>query len=235
MFVVSIYATPRRGDIRWFVTALALMLIIRARGFTSEAYLEQNLAALVAILIPWIAEIAFSCRHLAVVFSGVLSMYLVRMVVTIANRGALVGLAAATLSMWLISPWHWRITVALAPLLLVAALALPRTEVGKRLDEAYQQNAFSGTAAERLVLWNAGLEITREHPIVGVGPGNYTVFLAEYAPHLVGLGAHNSVIDLMAETGYVGAAIYAVSSGSQRHGDWRLPQTKNPMGFQAPW
>ena len=50
----------------------------------------------------------------------------------------------------------------------------------------------------RLSLWHRGLELVREHPVFGVGMGNYGMFTDH------GLTAHNSFILCMAELGSIG-------------------------------
>jgi O-antigen ligase len=66
----------------------------------------------------------------------------------------------------------------------------------------------SGSVSERLELWRAGRAMAADHPILGVGIGHYPSELALYAPHLEGKAAHNSYVQMAAETGIPGAALY---------------------------
>jgi O-antigen ligase len=66
---------------------------------------------------------------------------------------------------------------------------------------------------ERLAHWQAGLEMFADHPWRGVGIGTYPVAYPQYAlPRWQDpLGhAHNYVINLAAETGFIGLAGYAI-------------------------
>ncbi len=70
----------------------------------------------------------------------------------------------------------------------------------------------SSAVWKRLLLWNNAFTAFLDHPLVGVGPGNYKVIHTIYpAIHLEfihffvrGLNAHNLVLHYLAETGLVG-------------------------------
>jgi O-antigen ligase len=49
-----------------------------------------------------------------------------------------------------------------------------------------------------------------EHPLVGVGPGNFAHELQFYRPGSGHGGAHNSYLQMLAETGYLGLFLYLV-------------------------
>ena len=62
---------------------------------------------------------------------------------------------------------------------------------------------------QRAALMLAGLLMFRDHPWVGVGPGNFVMALEEYGPQVQGLwdyvgAAHNGYLHVAAETGVVG-------------------------------
>jgi len=70
----------------------------------------------------------------------------------------------------------------------------------------------SGAIWKRMLLWNNAFTAFLDHPLVGVGPGNYKVIHTIYPTiHLEfvhffvrGLNAHNLVLQYLAETGLVG-------------------------------
>jgi len=66
-------------------------------------------------------------------------------------------------------------------------------------------DAGEESAAGRVDAWYAGLEMFREHPILGVGAGNFT----EYNE----LTAHNSFVLVIAETGFVGFVLWLAFVG----------------------
>ncbi len=80
----------------------------------------------------------------------------------------------------------------------------------------------------RLGLWRRTLTMYRAHPLLGVGPGNFTVFFPLYAepgaradgvltPTVVPRRAHQDLLERLAETGVVGLAallaVYVVAAG----------------------
>ncbi|NID14529.1 O-antigen ligase family protein [Luteibacter yeojuensis] len=69
--------------------------------------------------------------------------------------------------------------------------------LSSRMDEL---DAGEESAAGRVDAWYSGLEMFRENPLFGVGPGNFT----EYNE----LTAHNSFVLILAETGFVGFVLW---------------------------
>jgi hypothetical protein len=80
---------------------------------------------------------------------------------------------------------------------MVAMLALP-----SRLQEL---DASEESAAGRVDAWYQGLQMFLEHPLFGVGAGNFT----EINP----LTAHNSFVLVLAETGYIGFTVWLAFVG----------------------
>lgn len=67
------------------------------------------------------------------------------------------------------------------------------------------------TFGTRVRLWEAGMRMVADHPVHGVGPGNFTVALPRYTKGVMmtaRLGAHNSYVSVVAETGIVGLALF---------------------------
>lgn len=203
--LTAYYALPSVQQTQLMAMAIAMMLGLRAARFTGGVRLEQNLAALVAIAIPWMLGVAWSLRswlrRLAVL---PLAIGLMVLVLYIANRGAFLGLLGGAVAVWVTSRWRWRWAAAAAPLLLGGALMLPQTSVGQRLDEAYAEGMFQESAQGRIELWTAAVAAAREYPIAGVGPENYAHYFASYYGEEYGIGAHNIFLDVVAETGFPG-------------------------------
>lgn len=108
------------------------------------------------------------------------------------SRGALLALIAV-LGIWV---WRRRGLVA-AAILGVGALGgimmLP-----SRMGEI---DAGEASAAGRVDAWYSGLEMFIAHPLLGIGPGNF-------ADNNFNLTAHNSLVLVLAETGYFGYMIW---------------------------
>jgi putative inorganic carbon (HCO3(-)) transporter len=122
-------------------------------------------------------------------------------------RGAWVGVAAGVVVLALTLR---RQGLLLAGVLVVAAAALALPAVRHRA--ATIADVADPTARERLAMWSAGLTLVREHPLVGVGPGQVKRLYPEYAPayavrrHTSHL--HNTPLQIAVERGLVGLALW---------------------------
>ncbi|MCA9553877.1 MAG: O-antigen ligase family protein [Myxococcales bacterium] len=101
--------------------------------------------------------------------------------------------------------------------LLVAGLSF--TGIGQRRAES-----FSHDVESRLWLFSLGLEIWREHPLVGVGHGAYESIAEPRLPpnghnDLQATSPHNQALHVLAETGLLGALGFFFALG---WGLWRL-------------
>lgn len=101
---------------------------------------------------------------------------------------------------------------ALPLLVLIAAMALVsllNQSLELHLASTTERLARELHVSPRLALWRYALEIAREHPLLGVGWGEY--MRAQYliadrlGPVVVADNAHNIVLDLLAKTGIAGA------------------------------
>jgi O-antigen ligase len=111
------------------------------------------------------------------------------------DRGAWLGLCVAAV---VIAP------LLLAPLLAAGALVPP---VRHRFLSAFSAQANP----DRVFIWSRALEIIRDHPLRGVGFGNYQRMLGPYYdrvdPHFfMRTWAHNLELSTLAETGPQGLA-----------------------------
>ncbi len=167
--------------------ALSLVVLIALAGFEAVASRRR------------LTRILYVCA-VAVMLAGVLSTF---------SRGGLVALLAAGAVGLRRVARHGRGT-ALAGLVLLVGLAVAFAPSG------YSERASSivtgddnGSIEARLTTLEHGLAILVEHPVVGVGLGNFRI--AEGERHgLVGKWneAHNAFIQIGAEIGWAGLAVY---------------------------
>jgi O-antigen ligase len=139
------------------------------------------------------------------------------------SRGALVGLAV--LALWAL--FTGKVTVggvlaAAGALLGVVLVAFTFwsplvNESVTRKGKIAEQNT-----ASRIAFWDAAMEMTYDHPLVGVGPGRYgdeTVNYVGNRPYeLESPLAHNSYLEIMAELGFPALVAFLVYLG----GSWML-------------
>jgi probable O-glycosylation ligase (exosortase A-associated) len=120
------------------------------------------------------------------------------------SRGGLVGLAAVSLYIWVRSR-HRILGIAILAAL-VAAFVFQGGSLRER-SKTIVDYEEDGSAMSRIYSWKAGFSMMLDHPITGVGIGNFMVAYPSYSD-LKPKVAHNSVVQLGAETGVVAAIAY---------------------------
>jgi O-antigen ligase len=138
------------------------------------------------------------------------------------TRGAWIGLATGVLLAVAIGRPRALILLPLATSLLFFALPRP---ILHRAISTIDPNDAAGR--ERIHMFHAGLEIVRDYPVLGVGPGLVQTAYAGYRspegplriPHL-----HNNAIQIAAERGCVGLLAYLGILGTFAVHAWRASQ-----------
>jgi O-antigen ligase len=106
------------------------------------------------------------------------------------SRGGMLT-ALAILGLYTLSKFH----LSLTKLVLMLSIA----SAGMMLGPAYLTSTSdsSGSAQHRVEMWAEGIEMVSQNPILGIGKG----YFLSYTNKLI---AHNSAIEVMGETGFVG-------------------------------
>ena len=149
-------------------------------------------------------------RHLGVVkgliFAG---MGVAGALSTIASssRGAMLGVA--TVGLWFLLKSRHKVRGGLAVAALFAAMYfLVPAEQKARFDSAGED----GTSVKRLTYWKHGMEIAREHPVFGVGFGNWLPYYRTYY-NANGQVSHNIFIQAVSELGFTGLGAFCLLIG----------------------
>jgi O-antigen ligase len=78
--------------------------------------------------------------------------------------------------------------------------------------EWFYQNIYIANieegGAERLDLWRTNVNLVLRHPLFGTGPAGYAVYYMTYNP-LDARSTHNNIFDILAQTGFVGFAVFS--------------------------
>jgi len=112
------------------------------------------------------------------------------------SRGAMLGV------LMVVGAYIWyRRGVVVAGVLGAAGLTVMKM-LSSRMQEL---DAGEESASGRVDAWYEGLQMFKSHPLLGVGPGNFT----DYNP----LTAHNSFVLVLAETGFVGYVLWLALIG----------------------
>lgn len=172
----------------------------------------NDLAFVLATTLPftfWLLGDRLSLRLVALAMIGTIGAC----IVLTFSRGALVGLAAAGL-------WHFFTERRHAPILLTGLLIAAagaatliqsspdRFQVGL---EAKQKVAETNVET-RLEAWGAATRLAGEHPLLGVGPGNFEMRYSQLAetvdPTDVSSVVHNAYLDIAAELGFIALFLF---------------------------
>lgn len=204
---------PRMEHVLWaviFAVALASLYILREwqeyhavyadfrpgfvtgdpNYFTASALVGLPLALLFGgrAMAWWKRLVARGCALLTVLAIGLA-----------ASRGGLLGLGALLAFLcWRKRRWG---TLALALCLAIPPLALwSNSPLNRLLHPTISDQKSSNT---RLALWQAGLHMVTDHPLTGIGLGNFKVEVQAYAAGHKALDhiAHNTYLELAAEMG----------------------------------
>jgi O-antigen ligase len=147
-----------------------------------------------------------------------------------ATRTALVAFVGALLILAILQTR--RAVIAIGVVLLVVGLAVssPSTTIGRgvrELGQAAVERDYQRLFSERLLPFLAAAEMTRDHPLLGVGPG---CFRYHFMPYRVALATkypaqwtrgfpmnwgtvHNDHLQVAAEAGVIGSLLFLVSLG----------------------
>ena len=190
---------------------------------------------LAAILIPALVIAAFM---LAVVTVPLLKWLLGSLVVVLAlalflteSRGGLLALAVvAVVTPFLAGPVRLR---AVAVILTVAAIGIGYYALVAPPAAIQHVTSFSaGGGTGRTDLWKVAVEMWRNHPLGGVGTGNFTVVEPRYAVRTINLErvdlvvddpkvAHNTYLHVLTELGIVGFVAFIGMLGGTLLVAWR--------------
>ncbi len=165
------------------------------------------------------------------------------------SRGAWLGTALAAFILVIALPRRLLHGLLLAVMAVALAVALWQTGIlpdalVSRLTSSVTDlvaindvrgiDAHAGNYAviERLAHWQAAVEMARDHPFLGVGLGNYSARYAQY--RLINwqlpLGhAHNTYLNLLAETGMFGLLAYLAYWAVMLRICWSLRQHPEPF------
>jgi O-antigen ligase len=143
-------------------------------------------------------------KQLALVFAAVTS---VASMAGSASRGALLGGAAVGLWVLWRSPNRMKGMIAITTLAAVTWITLPDEQKAR-----FQSAGADRTSVKRLTYWADGIEITNQHPLLGIGYDNWMPYYATYY-NPKGQLPHNIFIEAASELGYVGLLVFLALIG----------------------
>jgi len=156
-------------------------------------------------------------RALVRLGAGISAILLVVVILSTQSRGAFIGLVVgmgpALIGLGLKRPGRLFLTAGI--LTLVISLAIPAS-VWERLSGIEKLTSAStiveadpeGSAEERFAIQKVAWQIVVDNPVFGVGLGVYPLENARYAPELGRRDTHNTYLNVAAEVGLPGFALW---------------------------
>ncbi|MCA9116956.1 MAG: VanZ family protein, partial [Planctomycetaceae bacterium] len=211
LLVAASRISPGR-QLLWLAFVLATALVVRAHSWADAVHLDEDLAVLSVMAIPLCGgAMMVSNRRWQKGAYSLLILELLRILYLTQNRGAAVALAVLVPVGWLISSHRMVVAAVAGPCLLIAGTLFRSTGYWQRFEVLLEHGLRTGSAAERLILWEAAWTMFRSHWCFGIGPGNFGAMIGNYAPHMAGYSSHNTLLTVLVELGLPGLVIYLVT------------------------
>jgi len=131
------------------------------------------------------------------------------------SRGALVGLAAGFVVFVLTHRRRWQLTLAAGAVATVGVILVIQSNP-QRFQRALtlKQHIAHENVTTRFEAWGAAGRLMADHPLLGVGPGNFQFYFNKLTDQPVGgltlTVAHNALLDVGAELGVVAMCLLAL-------------------------
>lgn len=211
LFFLGVSVLANRSGVILLAGTIFLALAVRV-GFGGMVNLQgdHDIAFLIVTFLPFLLLVALLTPNSRV--SG-LTMLLFAAPLLYAlsqthNRGAVVGLLGVSMILWLRS--RRKLLGALIGVLLFAGLYFSGS-----MQIYFQRFAsmLTGQSVEgRLNVWQAGLRMVYENPVLGVGLGNFQSQSLLYGenPVMGALVAHNNFLHIAGEGGVLALTLYAL-------------------------
>jgi len=212
LFLLAGATLRRPHEFAWLGAAVCAAVLARALVSGRKGIdLEGDISALSVMAMPLAVLGVQAGRNVTgkLVFVLMATGLVVLLALT-RNRASAVGFVVLLPILW----WHarrrWRIFAVALPVLLIAGTVFFYSSYWERFAAIWQGGEDANSVRERLMIWRASRRMIAEHPVFGVGTGNFHNVLRHYEPKLaMDFAAHNSAIHVLAEAGFPGLMLYA--------------------------
>jgi O-antigen ligase len=133
------------------------------------------------------------------------------------NRTGAMGLAAGLFVLWLLTPRRIIWLLGALPLIALAAWRLSSSAYWHRFTDIWTGGRDQASATSRLELWHYARSFFLQHPLTGIGPGNFEHYFALARPDIDPKPPHNNIVAMLCETGLPGAILYGAFFSGRRH------------------
>jgi O-antigen ligase len=185
-------------------------LMVAYQRFAARGFDPNDLCFYLVIAVPVAAYLGMQNRKpiLALLYFGFVPLAAYSIVLT-ASRAGLMAFFLAVLfllySLTRLQASRGILALALVGVLLMYALGQIPEQSFARMSTLMDE-LQKGTWNDRLIIWQAGLEVASHHPVLGTGAGTFRVAVASY---LHGeFAPHNAFVAITVEEGVVGTTLW---------------------------
>lgn len=264
IMIVAVNALRRPAQIRIYICLILIFFLIYpfrgaminyfightafGRAIWNYTYSNPNDLAGVALLVLGIALSmgmqSDGSRKMRLVFFSAVVVLTVLILLT-QSRGAFIGLAIGLAIPLLRAAWGVRgALLAMIASVALLVVAVPN-DVWLRLAGISKLTSADtiadadpeGSAEQRFEIAKVAWQITLDNPVLGSGLASFPFAQHEYAPELGYRDTHNTYLNLSAELGLPGLALWMACIVSALRRGIRVPRTDgvSSLGFEAKW
>lgn len=231
MMLVAATAVSNAKAVGWFALVLSVALCVRGVVTGTEGlYLDGDAGALVVMCLPLTLMGWRTCGDWRVgAVWAALGMGLVVMLALTQNRAGAVGFVALVLCVLAVERFRWPVYAVSAGVLAVLGVAFYFSPYWQRFVGIWEGTTDRNSVEARLQMWGASWRMYLDHPVFGVGPGNFPNLIQGYVPRLDDRYAtHNNFLSVLAEAGPVGLVLYGGLFLGALVGQWRTWRVAGP-------
>lgn len=185
------------------------------------------------LLIPLVLGVALNTKKQKSFWLISFMILLVADLLTFSRGGYLglfAGLIFAGAFFWEKIGRKYKIATAMGIMLILAVMIIP-SPISQRFLSSFDLK--EGSNQGRLAMWTKAVDVSREHSLIGVGIGNYPLEVVPTATYRDPIYAHNTYLDIAAETGIVNSIIWVLILITALYGFWKKSAENNIFFFLA--
>lgn len=175
---------------------------------------QNDFAFILATSLPFMFFLLGRSRLLRPFLLGAIGLVCAAILLSL-SRGAFVGLAAGFVVFVLTDRRRVQVTLTAGAVAAVGVLLVVHSNP-QRFHEALRlkQNVAQENVSTRFGAWSAAARLASDHPLLGVGPGNFQFHYNQLTGQPLGTFtltvAHNALLDVAAELGLVAMCLLAL-------------------------
>ncbi len=185
----------------------------------SSTYDANDLAMIIVMTLPFVMTFFFSKQPRARINYGLIMLILTVALLKTGSRGGFIGFGVVGITFLFSDVWDAgtgkRIFFALFAAVIIFNIA-PES-LWERFQAILSGSDYNlqpvgngeGSDFGRIEIWKAGVKLFRQHPFLGVGPGQFATALGETFGSQYWRTAHNSFVQVAGDLGIPGIVLFS--------------------------